>query len=100
MSFKLRMGQSRTELPGTGRINLDTGGLSMPNHKSPAVESVKQERAEQRKKTAKGSLDKGLEDSFPASDPISTISTGIPSGRADAEEAHRVKKGTNPSAKQ
>lgn len=66
----------------------------MTNHlpKSPAVESMKQEQAEQRKKAARGPLDKGLEDTFPASDPVSTTSTGIPSGRTDADEADRVKK--------
>ncbi|TIX90674.1 hypothetical protein [Rhizobium sp. P44RR-XXIV] len=71
----------------------------MPNRKSPAVESMKQEQAEQRRKTAKGSLEKGLEDTFPASDPVSTTSPGIPSGRADADEADRVKKNLDPSAK-
>lgn len=73
----------------------------MPNQskKSPAVESMKQEQAEQRRNTAKGHLDKALEDTFPASDPISTTSTGIPSGRTDADEAERVKKDPDPSSK-
>lgn len=71
----------------------------MSNHKSPAVESMRQEQAEQREKTAKGQLEKGLEDSFPASDPVSTTSTGIPSGRTDAAEADRVKKGPDRSVK-
>lgn len=73
----------------------------MPNQskKSPAVESMKQEQAAQRKKTARSHLDKGLEDTFPASDPVSTTSTGIPSGRTDADEADRVKKDSKPSTK-
>ena len=71
----------------------------MPNQstKSPAVESMQQEQAAQRKKTTKSHLDKALEDTFPASDPVSTTSTGIPSGRTDADEADRVKKDQNPS---
>jgi len=73
----------------------------MPNQskKSSAVESMEQEQAKQRKKGAKGHLDKGLEDTFPASDPVSTTSTGIPSGRADTDEAERVKKDPKPAAK-
>lgn len=73
----------------------------MTNHarKSPAAESMKQEQAEQRKKAAKGHLEKGLEDTFPASDPVSTTSTGIPSGRTDVDEANRVKKDPDPSRK-
>ncbi|NTF46567.1 hypothetical protein A6U86_32955 [Rhizobium sp. AC27/96] len=73
----------------------------MPNHspKSPAAESMKQEKAEQRKKAAKGHLDKGLEDTFPASDPVSATSPGIPSGRTDTDEADRVKNTPDPSAK-
>lgn len=72
----------------------------MTNHsrKSPAVESIKQEQAEQRKEAARSPLDKGLEDTFPASDPVSTISTSIPSGRTDADEADRVKEDPDPPA--
>jgi len=73
----------------------------MPNQskKTSAVESMEQEQAKQRKKGAKGHLDKGLEDTFPASDPVSTTSTGIPSGRTDTYEAERVKKDPKPAAK-
>ncbi|WP_371072613.1 MULTISPECIES: hypothetical protein [unclassified Sinorhizobium] len=64
----------------------------MPDKKSPAVKSVEQERAASRKRDKKGELDKGLEDTFPASDPISTTTTAVSSGRADTEEAERVKR--------
>jgi hypothetical protein len=58
--------------------------------KSPAVVSIEREQASQRASQAKGDLDTGLEDSFPASDPVSMISTGIPAGRTDTDEATRV----------
>jgi len=58
---------------------------------SPAVESMKREQAAQRKKTKTGELDKGLKDTFPASDPVSITSSSIPLGHTDADEAERVK---------
>ncbi|MET0746909.1 MAG: hypothetical protein ABWY49_01840 [Rhizobium sp.] len=60
------------------------------NEKSPAVVSMEREQASQRARQAKGDLDTGLEDTFPASDPVSMTSTGIPAGRADTQEATRV----------
>lgn len=59
--------------------------------KSPTVKSMERERASSRKREMKGELDKGLEGTFPASDPISITVTTISSGRADAEEAERVR---------
>lgn len=72
----------------------------MPDNanKSPAVESLKQEQARQRERTAKGELDKGLEDTFPASDPVSMTITSIPSGRTDADKAERVRVNPDPTA--
>lgn len=72
----------------------------MPDNanKSPAVESLKQERARQRERTAKGELDKGLEDTFPASDPVSMTTTSIPSGRTDADKAEQVRVNPDPTA--
>jgi hypothetical protein len=66
----------------------------MPDTKrsSPAVESLKNERATQQVRARKGDLDKGLEDTFPASDPVSATRTSIPTGRADADEAERVRR--------
>lgn len=60
------------------------------NEKSPAVISMEAEQARQRSREAKGDLDRGLEDTFPASDPVSMVSTGVPSGRTDLDEATRV----------
>jgi hypothetical protein len=58
---------------------------------SPAVESMKLEQAEQRRKANKGELEIGLENTFPASDPVSVTRSDIPSGRTDTVEAQRVK---------
>lgn len=48
--------------------------------KSPAVESLKDERKTQAGKTD-DNLEEGLEDSFPASDPASATVTSIPTGK-------------------
>ena len=58
------------------------------NSPSPAVESLKQE---QRERDPKSRLDEGLEDTFPASDPVSVTATSVPAGRADADEASKGK---------
>lgn len=64
----------------------------MPKLKdSPAVKSVEIEQADQRERASKGHLDIGLEDTFPASDPVSATHTAIPAGRTDADEADRVR---------
>ncbi|MBB4279204.1 hypothetical protein [Rhizobium mongolense] len=69
----------------------------MPNpDESPAVQSMKREQAEQRKRSRKGELEKGLEDTFPASDPVSVTHTTAPSGRVDAEAAERVQRQRDP----
>lgn len=63
----------------------------MPNENiSPAVASLLKEQNVQRV-VGKNSLDQGLEDSFPASDPISQTSSAISSGRTDSAEAERVR---------
>jgi hypothetical protein len=49
------------------------------------------EKARQRQEEDKGDLDKGLEDTFPASDPVSHTITSVPAGRTDPKEAERVK---------
>lgn len=59
-------------------------------HDSPAVQSMKKEQELQRESVHKGDLDQGLEDTFPASDPVSMTSSAVSSGRADTEEAERV----------
>lgn len=64
---------------------------------SPAVSSLKKERAEQAGRDVKADLDSALKDSFPASDPISMTSTSIPSGRTDADSAERVRAEPDPT---
>lgn len=49
----------------------------MANEKSPAVNALNAEQARQRSASA---LDEGLEDTFPASDPVSATTTAVPSG--------------------
>ncbi|KQV81863.1 hypothetical protein [Rhizobium sp. Root1220] len=58
---------------------------------SPAVQSYELDKARQRDREEKGDLDKGLEDTFPASDPVSHTITSVPTGRTSVEEAERVK---------
>ncbi|MBY4630460.1 hypothetical protein [Rhizobium croatiense] len=71
----------------------------MPNpNESPAVQSLRKEQAEQRSKARKGELDKAIEDTFPASDPVSITHTSIPAGRSDVEAAERVKREPDPTA--
>jgi len=51
---------------------------------SPAAQSYRKEQDRQRASAASGALDKGLEQTFPASDPVSATITSIPAGRAAA----------------
>lgn len=66
--------------------------MANPNQ-SPAVESLKKERALQAHKSKPEELDKALEATFPASDPVSLSNTSVPSGRADTEAAVKVAQG-------
>ncbi|MDP9813019.1 ElaB/YqjD/DUF883 family membrane-anchored ribosome-binding protein [Rhizobium tibeticum] len=79
------------------QMNAKEKKMASPNETSPAVESMKREQARQLRKAKKGELDKGLEDTFPASDPVSITRTSIPAGRTDQEEAERVKAQPNES---
>ncbi|UVC12523.1 hypothetical protein IHQ71_30260 (plasmid) [Rhizobium sp. TH2] len=47
---------------------------------SPAVASLERERAQRPEATDRDQLDEGLEETFPASDPVSTVTTTIPGG--------------------
>nr|CAD6418826.1 hypothetical protein REQ54_01888 [Rhizobium sp. Q54] len=58
-------------------------------NESPAVSSIKKERATQRGRGKKSELQEGLEDTFPASDPLSTTSTAIPTGTTRPAAARR-----------
>jgi hypothetical protein len=59
--------------------------------KSPAVQAYEDDKARQRDRKADDDLDKGLEDSFPASDPVSMTRSSVPAGRIDTGTAERVK---------
>lgn len=62
----------------------------MKSHEtSPAVQSLRQEQ--QRKRRSKSKLDVGLEQTFPASDPVAATITSVPAGRADRKEASKVR---------
>jgi|EndMetStandDraft_9_1072997.scaffolds.fasta_scaffold2404990_1 hypothetical protein len=52
--------------------------MADPVEKSPAVESIERERehAGQIAHAVEDELEEGLEDTFPASDPVSAVSTG------------------------
>ncbi|OLP59905.1 hypothetical protein BJF93_09895 [Xaviernesmea oryzae] len=51
---------------------------------SPAVESLRKEQMQA--KTSGDELQKGLEDTFPASDPVSVTNSTTPTGRTDKGE--------------
>lgn len=70
--------------------------MANPNE-SPAVQSMRKEQAEQRQQARKGELDRGIEGTFPASDPVSATHTSIPAGRSDVEAAERVKREPDPT---
>jgi ElaB/YqjD/DUF883 family membrane-anchored ribosome-binding protein len=54
---------------------------------SPAVQSLENEQARLRDRAVDSDLDKGLQDSFPASDPVSMIRTSVASGQTDPNQA-------------
>lgn len=60
---------------------------------SPAVQSVLKEKAAQRRHAGKSALDRGLEDTFPASDPVSATHTAVSAGRTDAVKTDRTTAG-------
>ncbi|MBB3352212.1 ElaB/YqjD/DUF883 family membrane-anchored ribosome-binding protein [Rhizobium sp. BK049] len=97
--------EARTHFSGTSFVVVAfdyqnaTEETAMPNpNESPAVQSLRKEQAEQRKQSRKGELDKAIEDTFPASDPVSATHTSIPAGRSDVEAAERVKREPDPTA--
>lgn len=65
--------------------------MAVDSKSSPAVQAYELEKALQREGQDAGDLDRGLEDTFPASDPVSHTITSIPTGRTDPKEAERVK---------
>lgn len=55
----------------------------MASDQSPAVVALEQEQARQRLERPESDLDSGLKNTFPASDPVSSTITAIPTGTAD-----------------
>ena len=72
--------------------------MSDKHKQSPAVASLQKERAEQAGRDAKTDLDSALDDSFPASDPVSMTATSISSGRTDSDSAERIRAEPDPTA--
>lgn len=58
----------------------DTHGQDPDADPSPAVQSLHDQQAEP-KQDAEEELDEALEDTFPASDPVSVQSTAVPTGQ-------------------
>ncbi len=50
------------------------------DHESPAVESLEKEKQDKEQARKEGQLDEGLEDTFPASDPVSQTNPSKPGG--------------------
>ncbi|WP_105382786.1 hypothetical protein [Neorhizobium alkalisoli] len=65
---------------------------------SPAVESMKKEQAKQRELGQKGELEKALEDTFPASDPVSAITSTAAGGAPVISQAMDKKQKRDASA--
>ncbi|WP_275785488.1 hypothetical protein [Pararhizobium gei] len=56
---------------------------------SPAAASLRSARASEDSSTLEDQLNEGLEGTFPASDPVATTTSTIPSGRTDKEAAQK-----------
>ncbi|MGG7518118.1 hypothetical protein ACQ3G6_09565 [Allorhizobium undicola] len=73
----------------------------MTEQTSPAVESLEQENARRGHESPDKNLQRGLEETFPASDPVSVTRTDTPTGRVDADDVenqHRMNKAaSNPT---
>ncbi|HEV7310366.1 hypothetical protein [Ensifer sp.] len=54
---------------------------------SPAVESLQSARSAKDAGTLEEQLDEGLENSFPASDPVAATTSSIPTGRSEPSES-------------
>lgn len=60
--------------------DLEDGSEPNDGRESPAAQSLNNERASTHDKDADADLEEGLEDSFPASDPVSATSTTVSGG--------------------
>lgn len=68
---------------------MSMSGANSNKAPSDAVRSLKNEKASQRKAGVESELDEGLEDTFPASDPVSSTSTAIPTGQPERKDDNR-----------
>ncbi|PWE53958.1 hypothetical protein DEM27_23910 [Metarhizobium album] len=57
-----------------------------PEDESPAVVSLRKEQEVQASTSPEEQLEEGLDGTFPASDPVSTTVSSIPTGRTDAND--------------
>ncbi|TCV72109.1 hypothetical protein [Neorhizobium sp. S3-V5DH] len=64
---------------------------------SPAVESMKKEQARQLSNESKGELDKALEDTFPGSDPMSTVTSTAATGGPSTSSAEDIRQSSKAS---
>lgn len=64
--------------------------MTSNTEKKPAVRSLEIEQATQEQQDNKSNIDKGLEGTFPASDPVSHTASSIPEGRANVGQAERL----------
>lgn len=62
----------------------------MKNPVSPAVQSLRKEQAAVKRGSANDDLQNAIEDTFPASDPLSITQTAVPSGRTDVDAAKQL----------
>ena len=70
-------------------LNTDTADGVDPSEatSSPAVASLSQERTETKHKGSESELQEGLEDSFPASDPVSATSSTVTGGASEKKSS-------------
>ncbi|MET0171707.1 MAG: DUF2934 domain-containing protein [Agrobacterium vaccinii] len=62
--------------------DIEDGSATGSSEKSPAAQSFSDEQAEAAEDGSKTDLEEGLEDSFPASDPVSATSSTVTGGAA------------------
>ena len=63
--------------------------MANQNNISPAVRSLQNEQGDRDRRGTEGDLDKALEDTFPASDPVAMSSTTGPSDHTGNERSRR-----------
>lgn len=90
LRVRVREPPTRTDVIGDHILE---DSMAIDPKSSPAVQAYEGDKARQLKEKAKGGLDQALEDTFPASDPVSHTITSVPTGRVDPVEAERVKAG-------